>query len=216
MKKCCCFWRLIKRTRFHPNLRHHSALTKHLACIRHLTSISSDLYFVVCRIENELILIFPFFSLSKVGYLFSQQRYRALINVALLELVLGDLNIKHYQCMKSCLWHSLILEPVGECIFINLRSPSELPRPTERMNWSYSFKKYGSKQVFTWLLPTFLKAQQYTNMMFLHKNSFMKRNNIYWELLWPIKNNGNIILPPLQNKTKKKIPSTVLEKTGKT
>lgn len=123
-KISCCFWRLIKRTRFHLNLSYHSALTKHLACTRHLTSIAFDLYFVVCRIENELILIFTFFFfLSKAGYLFSQQRYRALINVALSELVLGDLNIKHYQCMKSCLWHSWILEQVGECIFINSRSP---------------------------------------------------------------------------------------------
>lgn len=115
----------------------HSALLKNPASVRHFTSAASDLSLQYVGFKINSYSSSTWFCgafLSKVGYLLSQQRYRALINVVLLELVLGDSNRKYQQSVKSCLGHSLIREQLGECIFINLQLPQELPRATERLN----------------------------------------------------------------------------------
>lgn len=87
----------------------HSALLKTPASVRHFTSAASDLSleYVDSKINSHSSSTwFCGASLSKTGYLLSQQRSGALINVVLLELVLGDWRRKYQQSVKSCPGHS--------------------------------------------------------------------------------------------------------------
>lgn len=115
----------------------HSALLKNPASVRHFTSAASDLSLEYVDFEINSYSSSTWFCgafLSEAGYLLSQQRYRALINVVLLELVLGDWNRKYQQSVKSCPGHSSIWEQLAECIFMNLQLPQESPRATGRLN----------------------------------------------------------------------------------
>lgn len=129
----------------------HSALLENPASVRHFTSAASDLSLEYVDVKVNSYSSSTWFCgafLSKVGCLLSQQRYRALTDVVLLGLVLGDWNRKYQQSVKCCPGHSSIWEQLAECIFMNLQPPQESPRATERLSWSYSSQKCGFEQEF--------------------------------------------------------------------